>query len=168
MKSVSLRIYNCCVSFERTKLEKIRMENIKVIRNKEELEGTCYYEFQLGKFENEFWKEGSLYIDENAFQLILKRLEKYILNFNYYGVTVVHKNNWRKIITDFKEILPEIFKTKNYIELNKIVCLDGYYERLYLERFDEMKNLIYKMIEDVIIWLEENIVKYSLFSILGI
>ncbi len=143
------------------------MEYIKAISNKEELEGTCYFEFQVGKFDNQFWCSESLYIHEYPFHLIQKRIEKYVLNFDYYGVTVVHKNNWQKILNDFQNILPKISQTQSYTELNKILTLQDYYEKSYSEKFNEIKKLIYKMIEDIIIWLEANSVKHSLFSILG-
>ncbi len=36
------------------------MENIRIITNKNELEGTCYIEVLPGAYKNKCWNEGSL------------------------------------------------------------------------------------------------------------
>lgn len=144
------------------------MEYIKVIRNKEELYATSFFEFQLGKFKGKYWAKESLYIDEDPFTLILKILEKSISNIDFYGITIINKDNWRETINVLKNSLPKISQAKNITDLKKIIYLKKYYEDLFLEKFNVMKKLTCKLIESVIIWLEENIIKHQFFTIIGL
>ncbi len=156
------------------------MEHIKAIRDKNELKGTLYYEFCLGKFTGNFWLDGSLFIPELGFDLVLDIFEKHIHNFQPYGNTDVSKFIWNNIINDLKISLQEIEVTKNHIELGKIIRLYEYEidckniiylgecEMDLINEFEEIKQLIYQMIKEIIVWYEENKNNYSTFSILGI
>ena len=62
-------------------------------------EGTCYFEFQKGPFQNRFWQEDSLLLPADDFdQLNLKSIFKLFLpDFSYYGITTVSKSQWKQI-----------------------------------------------------------------------
>ncbi len=156
------------------------LEHIKAIRDKNELNGTLYYEFCLGKFTGNFWSDGSLFIPELGFDLVLGIFEKHIHNFQPYGNTDVPKSIWNNIISDLKITLKAIDFTTNHIELGKIVRLYDYeidckniiylgeYEMDLINEFEKIKQLISEMIKEIIVWYEENKDNYSTFSILGI
>ncbi len=144
------------------------MEYIRAIRNKEKLEGTCYFEFYLGKFNGDFWNNKSLFIHEFGFQNIQNVFIKHTYNFDEYGITTIHQNEWKKIIIDLQDILSKIENTQNYNELSKIIHIQEYYKEYYSDNFEEIKKLIYLMIKEFIIWSKENMKNYSMLSILGI
>ena len=62
--------------------------------------GTCYFEFQKGKFRNRFWMKDSICLYADLFdELDLYQLFTDSLGeFDYYGVNVVSQDQWFKII----------------------------------------------------------------------
>ena len=62
--------------------------------------GTCYFEFQKGKFKNKFWKKDSICLYADVFDKLdlYQLLADSLGEFDYYGVNVVSQDQWRKII----------------------------------------------------------------------
>ena len=62
--------------------------------------GTCYFEFQKGKFKNKFWMKDSICLYADLFdELDLYQLFSDSLGvFDYYGINEVSQDQWRKII----------------------------------------------------------------------
>jgi len=62
--------------------------------------GTCYFEFQKGKFKNKFWMKDSICLYADLFnELDLYQLFADSLGvFDYYGANEVSQDQWRKII----------------------------------------------------------------------
>ena len=68
--------------------------------------GTCYFEFQKGKFKNKFWLKDSICIHADLFdELSLFQLfADSIGMFDYYGPTnVIKKTQWNIIIENSKK-----------------------------------------------------------------
>ena len=67
--------------------------------------GTCYFEFQKGKFKNKFWLKNSVYIHDD----VLDSLELGLLfsnsidNFDYFGLTKVNAKEWDTIVKNSAE-----------------------------------------------------------------
>lgn len=78
------------------------MEEIKLIKNKNELEGTCYFEFLPGKYNNQCWQDDSVYLDEETFCLIAHIFEKNLLEYDYYSFMEIEKDQWPLIINDLE------------------------------------------------------------------
>ena len=66
---------------------------------------TCYFEFQKGKFRNKCWLKDSLCIHANTFDLLnLDELfSNSIVKFNYYGLTVINKEQWENFVIKSKD-----------------------------------------------------------------
>jgi len=58
--------------------------------------GSCYFEFQKGKFDDKFWLDSSLCISDDTFEdLGLYHIfTEVIPEFDYYGVTEISKEKW--------------------------------------------------------------------------
>ena len=67
--------------------------------------GTCYFEFQKGKFRNKFWQKNSLCLHADTFDaLVLYQLFSDVIDkFCYYSENEVNKEQWKKIILKSKE-----------------------------------------------------------------
>lgn len=108
------------------------------VRNKER-RGTCYHEFQKGKWDGEtFWKEDSLYLHDDFFSdlRLYSKIFRYVIpNYNSYGPNdEVTREMWDKMMSMAHQIggkIEEVFK--------------------------ELRP-----------WVEENFTEYRCFSILGI
>lgn len=84
----------------------MQSENLKYFCTEEKREGTCYHEFQKGKWdEHTFWKEDSLLIsDDMLAELKLSRLfRKGIQNYDPYGPVEVNREQWSVLLELAKE-----------------------------------------------------------------
>ncbi len=80
------------------------MESIKIIKDKSELEGTCYIDLSLGKYQGQHWEEASLFFDEEVFGYIEMVFEKHIPGYDHYGMNDADSKAWDKVIADLKEL----------------------------------------------------------------
>ena len=68
--------------------------------------GSCYFEFQKGKYRNKYWLKDSICLHADLFdELLLFRLFANSLGtFDYYGPTnVINKEQWYIIVEKSKE-----------------------------------------------------------------
>ena len=67
--------------------------------------GTCYFEFQKGKFKNTFWLKDSLYLHADLFDsfLLYDLFSDSIEEFCYYAPNEVSKEQLKKLIVKSKE-----------------------------------------------------------------
>lgn len=84
----------------------MQSENLKYFCTEEKREGTCYHEFQKGKWdEHTFWKEDSLLIsDDMLAELKLAGLfRNAIPGYDPYGPAEVNKEQWSMLLELAKE-----------------------------------------------------------------
>lgn len=84
----------------------MQSENLKYFCTEEKREGTCYHEFQKGKWdEHTFWKEDSLLIsDDMLAELKLAGLfRNAIPGYDPYGPAEVNKEQWSVLLELAKE-----------------------------------------------------------------
>ncbi|AGF57241.1 plasmid rolling circle replication initiator protein Rep [Clostridium saccharoperbutylacetonicum] len=72
--------------------------------------GTCYHEFQKGKFKGSFWKEDSLLMhDDNLYNLHLEDLFLSVVSsYDACGETEIDQEQWKEIYRRGLEIDGEI------------------------------------------------------------
>lgn len=84
----------------------MQSENLKYFCTEEKREGTCYHEFQKGKWdEHTFWKKDSLFLSDDVLvELKLGSLfRKCIRDYEPYGPTEVNKEQWVVLLELAKE-----------------------------------------------------------------
>lgn len=66
---------------------------------KEQLTGHDVFEFMKGRLVENHWLESSIYLTEDLFQQaeLGNILTSSIINFNYYGSTIITESDWKKI-----------------------------------------------------------------------
>lgn len=72
--------------------------------------GTCYHEFQKGRFDGTFWHKDSLLIsDDNLFELHLGDIFKSVVKtYDEYGETEITQEEWNEIYGKACELGGEI------------------------------------------------------------
>lgn len=67
--------------------------------------GTCYFEFQKGKFKNKFWLRDSLCLHADIFDslMLYELFSGSIEEFCYYASNEVSKEQWKKLVAKSKE-----------------------------------------------------------------
>ncbi len=61
--------------------------------------GTCYFEFQKGRFNDKHWLSDSLCLDADIFDdlSLYELFSKVLPEFDYYGITEIDKEKWKQI-----------------------------------------------------------------------
>ena len=67
--------------------------------------GTCFFEFQKGKFKNKFWLKDSLYLHSDTFDslMLYELFSKSIEEFCYYAPNEVNNEQWNSLVEKSKE-----------------------------------------------------------------
>ena len=65
-----------------------------------ERQGSCYFEFQSGRFSEDFWRDDSLYLSGDDFDALglYEIFASVLTSFNYYGITEVTREQWAQIV----------------------------------------------------------------------
>lgn len=61
------------------------------------LTGTAYVEFQPGAYCGEHWKETSVYLEEEAYQLVEGPLAGALVHYNAFGPNCIWKRDWDRV-----------------------------------------------------------------------
>ncbi len=80
------------------------MNNIRIIKNKTELEGTVYFEFLPGAFSGICWNEGSLFLDDETFGFLEIALEKHIPDYDRYEFIEIKLEAWLEVIREWQAL----------------------------------------------------------------
>lgn len=137
----------------------------KLITDKKELQGTCYFEFLPGKYQNKCWNVNSVYLTEESLDFIEKLLINVNPEYDHFSFTEFSSEQVEKLINELKGAI-------KHIENNKYVVESIYFSDDYNAKLNEdLKNYrddILKLIEELIIWMKETLKNNDRISILGI
>lgn len=69
-------------------------------KERKESHSTCYLEFQAGRYHNECWLDSSINISSEIWEQyhMTKFICTFVPNFDYYGITIVTKEQWLIIV----------------------------------------------------------------------
>jgi len=138
--------------------------NYKLYRNKKELNGTCYFEFLPGKYQNKCWNDNSVFLSEDSVYLFEDLLKKVNNKYDHYAFIGYNKNQISLLINELSKRLYEIENINNY-ELVGTFFRKEYYSELN-ENLRRNKNEIKIMLQDLIDWLKT--ININEITILGI
>ena len=128
------------------------MEEIRIIKDKSKLEGTCYIELSLGKYQGKHWEETSLFFDDEVFGLIEPIFEKYAPNYDHYSMNDIDSNSWNNIISDLRTLRELLKSTDKFEDLfGKVGFIFGgsrdYFQNHFHSCKDQLGNVIYELVE---------------------
>ena len=68
--------------------------------------GTCYFEFQKGKFDDKFLFDNSIYLHADTFDSLnlYQVFAKTVPEFAYYGITEIDREKWKHLKLTADEI----------------------------------------------------------------
>ena len=144
------------------------MNDIRIIKAKEELEGTCYMELLPGTYKDKCWNDGSLFFDEEVFGYIEPIFKFHITSYDHYAFIEVKKDVWLKIIEDLKNLRSLLQSATSITELNDRV---GFIYResaeQYAANFLENNSALSHLISELLEWLCAKICEHESITILG-
>ncbi len=143
--------------------------DIKIIRNKKDLMGTCYMELFPGRDIREPWGNESIFFEEETFGFLENIIQSRVKTYDHYAYTEIEKMIWLQIILDLenlqnlsgKDPLKDEFK-------NKIgfIFKDTEFE-FFQDVEKNMQNFI-QFLKDLVFWLKEKLKQHDAITILGI
>lgn len=76
------------------------MEYFVNLNDVRQIGSTLYFEFQEGTYKDECWLDSSIYISDEIWKqfYMTKFIGENVENFDYYGVTQINKEQWKKIV----------------------------------------------------------------------
>ena len=76
------------------------MGPIRLIRDKAELRGTCYFELLPGEYSGKCWNDGSVFLAEDVFGLVEPIIARHEPRFDHYSFIGISPTTWERIIAD--------------------------------------------------------------------
>jgi len=145
------------------------MESIKIIRDKMELEGTCYIELSLGKYQGKHWCPTSLFFEEEIFGLIEPIFEIAISDYDHYGMNNADKDEWNKALIELKKLASLLESANEFSDvMNELSFIFSGTRDYFQNHFEYCKIYLFNMITELIEWAEKNIKKHGYIAMLGI
>lgn len=145
------------------------MDNIEIIRDKSDLEGTCYIELSLGKYQGKHWEETSLFFEEETFGFIEMIFERNIPDYDHYSMNDADSESWIKIIAELKELEELLNSVTEFGDLiGKVGFVFGGTRDYFQNNFQRSKAQLQEMIAELSEWAEIHIVKHGHIAVLGI
>ncbi len=145
------------------------MNNIEIIKNKSDLEGTCYIELSLGKYQGRHWEDTSLFFEEETFGFIEMIFERNVPGYDHFSMNNANSESWYKVIAELKE-LEALLNTANEFGdiIGKVGFVFGDTRDNFQNNFLQSKTQLQKMVSELAEWAEIHIVKHGHIAILGI
>ncbi|WP_444944351.1 hypothetical protein ACJJIK_04530 [Microbulbifer sp. ZKSA006] len=145
------------------------MERIEIVKDKSELEGTCYIELSLGKYQGKHWEETSLFFDEEIFGLIEAIFERNIPGYDHYSMNDADSKSWNKIIAELNELNELLRSARNFNEIiGNVSFVFGGTRDYFQNNFQPCKDQLQEMISELVAWAETHIKEYGHIAVLGI
>jgi hypothetical protein len=145
------------------------METIRAIKNKGELEGTCYVELLPGKYKEQCWNASSLFFEEEVFGYLENIISKHVPAYDHYAFTQIDKVAWDKIIDDFQSLESTLDQYQSVEDLRKDVgFLFRGSEVQFAENFKENKAALGRLLSEVSIWISKESSQKGCVTVLGL
>ncbi|WP_321872656.1 hypothetical protein [Burkholderia ubonensis] len=74
------------------------MDDIRIIRDLSELEGTAYIELMGGPYARKCWNAGSLFFKEEVFGLLEPAIARQIPDYDHFAFTGIGMTDWLSIV----------------------------------------------------------------------
>jgi hypothetical protein len=145
------------------------VDEIIIIEDLADLDGTCYIELMFGHYQNKCWNNGSLFLSEEVFGYIEPLFERYIDGYDHYAFTYLDIVHCRLILKHLNTLCSELQQIKSVAELPKAI---GFFfkdtESQFKENFlDNICSLVI-VLQNLIGWFNKYPDNQEGVTILGI
>ena len=81
----------------------------RIRRKKSELKGTGYVEIGRGKYSGKHWRDGNVFIHEEAFTMATGIIVNHYLEYNPFGDNDIPKNIGMEITAEWREVANQLY-----------------------------------------------------------
>ena len=145
------------------------MNNIRIIKNKSELEGTSYIELLPGAYNGVCWNEGSIFFEEETFGYLELAMQKHAPDYNRYAFTQIKLDAWLEVIQELKSLQLLLQKAQSVADLNDhIGFIFRETKEHFAEDFQTNKDALIGVVEELCTWLDAKARAYGCVTVLGL
>jgi energy-coupling factor transporter ATP-binding protein EcfA2 len=145
------------------------VKNIRIIKNKSELEGTVYIELLPGAYNGVTWNEGSLFFEEETFGYLELALEKHAPDYNRYAFTEIKLDAWLEVIQEWKALQLLLQHAASVSDLrDQVGFIFQNSEQRFAEHFQTNKDALASIIKELCNWLDTKARAHSCVTVLGL
>ena len=130
----------------------------KLISDKNELDGTCYFEFLPGKYQDKCWNDNSVFLTLDMIEIIEDLLEKSNEKYDYYDFIYFDNEQINILENELSKRLIEIKNSQYKLDgkrFKNIKDNEKYYEKMNKD-IERNRNNIIEMLEKFIFWINLN------------
>lgn len=142
--------------------------DIRVIRDKRELEGTCYFELLPGTYQGKCWNDNSVFISEEVFGFIEPVIERHEPRFDHYSFVGISKETWERIIPELKALARRLHAAQTFDDLRGEFryLLDTTAGQLG-QNFETNSAALIRLLTDLCDWFKVQLQSHGCVSVLG-
>ncbi|MFO0805574.1 MAG: hypothetical protein U0791_20935 [Gemmataceae bacterium] len=145
------------------------MDPIRLIRDKTELQGTCYFEFLPGPYRNKCWNDGSVYLAEDVFGLIESIIERHEPRFDHFSFVGIRRTAWRRIVIDLDQLAKAADNAKHVGDLrDKIGFIYEPSEAEFARDFRANSDSLAQLARALADWIWQQVQEHECITVLGI
>ena len=145
------------------------MEDIRLIKDKTELEGTCYFELLPGPYQDRCWNEQSVFMAEEVFGLLEPIFRRHVQQYDHFAFTEVAAERWTGIIHDLQRLRDKLAGAKSVDDVHGgLGFIWSTSETRFCNEFSSNSKSVVCVIDDLTTWLETVLGSQQVISILGI
>lgn len=143
------------------------MAPIRLIKDKADLRGTCYFEFLPGEYKEECWNDGSVFLDEETFGLIETIIARHEPRFDHYSFVGIRRPVWERIIADLKRLAIRVDGATSASDIRDAVGFSTTSEREFAKNLRSNAESLAKLIRELVAWLRVQLKTHESVSVLG-
>jgi hypothetical protein len=144
------------------------MDPIRLISNKAELQGTCYFEGLPGEYKKQCWNDGSVFLAEDVFGLIEPIIARHEPRFDHYSVVDIPRDTWERIIADLERLAERTVRAFCVADLAGDV---GFFftttETEFAGEFQANADALARLVRELAGWVRERLREHECVSVLG-
>jgi hypothetical protein len=145
------------------------MDAIRLIRDKAELQGTCYFELLPGEYKGRCWNDGSVFLAEDVFGLIEPVVERHEPAFSHYSFVAIQRPAWERITADLERLAERADRATGVRDLHgEVGFIFSPTEAEFVRDFRANADALARLGRELAAWAREQLREHECVSILGI
>jgi hypothetical protein len=142
---------------------------IRLLRNRWELRGTLYFEFQPGTYDGRHWQPGSVYVYEEFWADLGAVVARHVPGYSHYAFTPIAAKSWAAILAEFAALATGLRAARARSDAAALLPslfswfepLAGVYCRRYVLQYAAL-------VRELSCWVRSQLSEYGAVSVLGI
>lgn len=144
------------------------MDPIRLIRDKAELQGTCYFEFLPGEYKGQCWNDASVFLAEDVFGLIEPIIARHEPRFDHYSFVAIRRHAWERIIADLERLAERAERASVVGELaGEVEFFFTTTEAEFGREFRANADSLARLARELVGWVREHLREHECVSVLG-